>query len=168
MANEVSPELLSNLETYLKKRERGEISLLSFYYKEVFNKQLRTDCGGCIEDAVRFLKTILINKTTKQMENFKWIGGKKNCIIRAAGSGKFVDVNENTCTDKLAELIEFNPAYSHLVQRINEGATVTVEKKSVSTVKESLPKLEVTILTSTEVKTGEEVVKKKAGRPKLK
>jgi len=168
MANEVSPELLSNLETYLKQRERGEISHLSFYYKEVFNKELKINCGGCIEDAVRFLKTYLINKTTKQMENFKWIGGKKNCIIRAAGSGQFVDVNENTCTDKLAELIEFNPAYSHLVQRINESAVATVEKKSVSAVKESLPKLEVTILTSTEAKTGEEVVKKKAGRPKLK
>lgn len=168
MANEVSPELLSNLETYLKKRERGEISLLSFYYKEVFNKQLRTDCGGCIEDAVRFLKTILINKTTKQMENFKWIGGKKNCIIRAAGSGKFVDVNENTCTDKLAELIEFNPAYSHLVQRINDSAVVTVEKKSIPAAKESLPKLEVTILTSTEVKKEELPVTPKRGRPKLK
>lgn len=167
MANEVSPELLSNLETYLKKRERGEISLLSFYYKEVFNKQLRTDCGGCIEDAVRFLKTILINKTTKQMENFKWIGGKKNCIIRAAGSGKFVDVNENTCTDKLAELIEFNPAYSHLVQRINDSVVVPVEKKSIA-VKESLPKLEVTILTSNEAKKDEGVVKVKRGRPKLK
>ena len=167
MANEVSPELLSNLETYLKERERGEISLLSFYYKEVFNKQLRTDCGGCIEDAVRFLKTYLINKTTKQMENFKWIGGKKNCIIRIAGSQLTV-IDKNTCTDRLAEAIEFNPAYSHLVQRINDSVVVPVEKKSVSTVKESLPKLEVTILTSNEAKTGEEVVKKKAGRPKLK
>ncbi len=168
MANEVSPELLSNLETYLKQRERGEISLLSFYYKQVFNKELKINCGGCIEDAVRFLKTILINKTTKQMENFKWIGGKKNCIIRAAGSGKFVDVNENTCTDKLAELIEFNPAYSHLVQRINEGETVAIEKKSIPAAKESLPKLEVTILTSNEAKKDEGVVKVKRGRPKLK
>lgn len=168
MANEVSPELLSRLETYLKERERGEISLLSFYYKEVFNMDLKINCGGCIEDAVRFLKTILINKTTKQMENFKWTGGKKNCIIRQAGSGQFVDINENTCTDKLAELIEFNPAYSHLVQRIKPSEVVTVEKKSITTAKESLPKLEVTILTSTEVKKEEEVVKKKAGRPKLK
>jgi len=167
MSNEVSPELLSNLETYLKQRERGEISLLSFYYKQVFNRDLKINCGGCIEDAVRFLKTILINKTTKQMKNFKWTGGEKNCIIRIAGSQLTV-IDKNTCTDRLAEAIEFNPAYSHLVQRINEGATVTVEKKSVSTVKESLPKLEVTILTSTEAKKEEEVVKKKAGRPKLK
>jgi len=166
MANEVSPELLSNLETYLKQRERGEISLLSFYYKEVFNKQLRTDCGGCIEDAVRFLKTILINKTTKQMENFKWTGGEKNCVIRIAG-GQLTIIDKNTCTDKLAEAIEFNSAYSHLVQRINQSATVTVEKKSITMVKESLPKLEVTILTSTEVKKDEGVVKKR-GRPKLK
>lgn len=166
MANEVSPELLSNLEAYLKKRERGEISLLSFYYKEVFNKQLRTDCGGCIEDAVRFLKTILINKTTKQMENFKWIGGEKNCIIRIAGSQLTV-IDKNTCTDRLAEAIEFNPAYSHLVQRINDSVVVPVEKKSIA-VKESLPKLEVTILTSNEAKKDEGVVKVKRGRPKLK
>jgi len=167
MANEVSPELLSRLETYLKERERGEISHLSFFYKEVFNRELRINCGGCIEDAVRFLKTFLINKTTKQMENFKWTGGEKNCVIRIAG-GQLTIIDKNTCTDKLAEAIEFNSAYSHLVQRINQSATVTVEKKSITMVKESLPKLEVTILTSTEVKKDEEVVKKKAGRPKLK
>lgn len=129
MANEVSPELLSNLETYLKQRERGEISLLSFYYKEVFNKELKINCGGCIEDAIRFLKTYLINKTTKQMQNFKWIGGEKNCVIRIAG-GQLTIIDKNTCTDRLAEAIEFNPAYSHLVQRINESEVVPVKKKA--------------------------------------
>lgn len=163
MANEVSPELLSNLETYLKERERGEISLLSFFYKEVFNRELRTDCGGCIEDAVRFLKTILINKTKPKMENFKWMGGKKNCIIRI-GNGLLTDINENSCTDSLAEAIEFNAKYSHLVQRIIPKE----EEKKSEVVKEVLKGLEVTILTSQEVKKEEEEVKKKRGRPKLK
>lgn len=167
MVNEVSPELLSRLETYLKERERGEVSLLSFFYKEVFNRDLKINCGGCIEDAVRFLKTILINKTTKQMENFKWIGGEKNCVIRIAG-GQLTIIDKNTCTDKLAEAIEFNSAYSHLVQRIKDGTTEVLEKKSVSAAKESLPKLEVTILTSTEVKKEELPVKAKRGRPSLK
>jgi len=164
MANEVSPELLSNLETYLKQRERGEISLLSFYYKEVFNKQLRTDCGGCIEDAVRFLKTILINKTTKQMENFKWIGGENESVILKHPSGKTI-VSKFNCNDSQAALIESIPKYSHLVKRINEPI---VEKKSIPAAKESLPKLEVTILTSNEAKKDEGVVKVKRGRPKLK
>jgi hypothetical protein len=166
MANEVSPELLSNLETYLKQRERGEISLLSFYYKEVFNKELKINCGGCIEDSLRFLKTYLINKTTKQMNNFKWIGGEKNCVIRIAG-GQLTIIDKNTCTDRLAEAIEFNTAYSHLVQRINESEVVPVEKKSIA-VKESLKGLEVTILTSNEVKKEELPVKAKRGRPSLK
>jgi hypothetical protein len=166
MANEVSPELLSNLETYLKQRERGEISLLSFYYKEVFNKELKINCGGCIEDAIRFLKTYLINKTTKQMNNFKWTGGEKNCVIRIAG-GQLTIIDKNTCTDYYAEAIEFNPAYSHLVQRINESAPLTVEKKSIA-VKESLKGLEVTILTSNEAKKEELPVKAKRGRPSLK
>ena len=166
MANEVSPELLSNLETYLKQRERGEISLLSFYYKEVFNKELKINCGGCIEDAIRFLKTYLINKTTKQMNNFKWIGGEKNCVIRIAG-GQLTIIDKNTCTDRLAEAIEFNPAYSHLVQRINESEVLPVEKKSIA-VKESLKGLEVTILTSNEAKKEELPVKAKRGRPSLK
>ena len=167
MANEVSPELLSRLETYLNERERGEISLLSFFYKEVFGRELRTDCGGCIEDGLQHLKTIIKHKTKPEMENFRWIGGEKNCIIRIGG-GLLTDINKNSCTDILAEAIEFNATYSHLVERIKPSEAKPVEKKSVAPAKESLPKLEVTILTSNEAKTDGEVVKKKAGRPKLK
>lgn len=162
MANEVSPELLSNLETYLKERERGELSLLSFFYKEVFNRELRTDCGGCVEDGLQHLRSILKNKIKPKMENFKWIGGKKNCIVRI-GNGLLIDINENSCTDSLAEAIEFNAKYFHLVERITPKQE---EKKSE--VKEVLKGLQVTILTSQEVKKEEEEVKKKRGRPKLK
>jgi hypothetical protein len=74
-----------------------------------------------------------------------------------------IDINKNTCTDLLAGAIEFNSAYSHLVQRIKPS----VEKKTEQ-VKEVSKTLEVTILTSKEVKKEEPVVKKKAGRPKSK
>jgi hypothetical protein len=158
---EVSPELLNQIAEYLKKRERGEKSLLSFFYKEVFERELK-QCGGCIEEGLTHLKSFINNKTKPVMENFIWKGSDKaNCIIRL--HGQMIDINKNTCTDLLAGAIEFNSAYSHLVQRIKPS----VEKKTEQ-VKEVSKTLEVTILTSKEVKKEEPVVKKKAGRPKSK
>jgi len=161
---EVSPELLNQITEYLKKRERGEISLLSFFYKEVFERELKINCSSCIEDGVSHLKSFVNKKTKPVMENFIWKGGKLSCNVRS--NGTIVNINENSCTDQLAGLIEFNLKYSHLVERITPS--VPVEKKTESQVKESSKGLEVTILTSKEVVKEEVGVKKKAGRPKSK
>lgn len=98
------------------------------------------------------------------MENFIWKGSDKaTCIIKA--SGTYTEVGKHNCTDALAEFIESNSKYSHLVQRIK--ATPPVEKKSLEA-KVAPPTLEVTILTSKEAKKEETEVKGKRGRPKLK
>ena len=99
------------------------------------------------------------------MENFIWKGSDKaTCIIKSGGT--LTEVSKNNCTDDLAELIEFNTKYSHLVQRIKEA--VPVEKKSLQEIKESSKTLEVTILTSPEAKKEEETVKVKKGKQKSK
>jgi hypothetical protein len=161
---EVSPELLTQITEYLKKRERGEISLLSFFYKEVFERELKINCSSCVEDGVRHLKTFINKKTKPVMEKFIWKGGKLSCTLRS--NGTLVNVNQNSCTDALAELIEFNGKYSHLVERVLPDNAV--EKKTIAPEKGNSKTLEVIILTSKEVVKEEPVVKKKAGRPKLK
>lgn len=165
MAKEVSPELLNQITDYIKKRQKGEKKLLSFFYMEVFGVELKVNCGACVEDGFINLKTVINKKTKPVMNSFKWKGAKATAAIRTGNT--VVIVGENNCNDELAELIEANGRYSHLVERISGTPTVE-EKKSSQEVKEVYPDLKVTILTSTEVKTEEEEVKKKRGRPKSK
>ena len=166
MAKEVSPELLSDIQEYTRKRQKGEKELLSFFYKEVFGVDLKVNCGACIEEGFFNLETVITRKTKPVMENFKWKGGKATAAIRKGDS--VVLVSEANCDDELAELLECSGKYSHLVERVGGSVKVVEEKKSVQEAKETYTDLEVTILTSKEVKTEEEPAKKKRGRPKSK
>lgn len=160
MAKEVSPELLEQLKTYLDTRERSETSLLSFYYKQVFGKELNIKCGGCIEDAVSYLKRI-INKKPRQiiMGNFKWIGGNKSAYLRQAG--KVVAVTGENITDALAELLYQIPKYSHLVEFVG-GTPVGKSEPSIT------GELGGIISTPKEQPKGEVPAKKKAAKQKSK
>lgn len=160
MAKEVSPELLEELKTYLETRERSAISLLSFYYKQVFSKELNIKCGGCIEDAVEFLKRIL-NKRKKiiVMGNFKWLGGKRTALVRQ--QGKVVHISESNFSDSYGELLYQIPKYAHLVEFVG-GTPVG---KSEPTIKGELKGI---ISIPKEQKKEEKQVKKKAAKQKLK
>ena len=146
---EVTPELLSQLTDYLHKRERGEIPLLSFFYKEVFGREIKISCPVCVEEAAEHLKRVKQRQIL--MENYKWVGGDKKCIIRE--NGMIVVVNSITCSDRLAEKLLTIEKYSHLVE--------PVEKK----VDGELNVSEDITSTLTEVKKEEKEVKKRRKKP---
>lgn len=159
MAN-VTPELKSQIEKYLQERQKGEIELLSFFYKELFGRELRVNCSICIEDAITHIKKVVIKK--ERMNNWKWIGGKNTVNVRIGDS--ILNIGVHNCTDVYAEKISSISKYSHLVEYVGEQEPV-IKKKEEEFTKVGLVDF---ILTSEEVKTEEEPVKKKRGRPKLK
>lgn len=162
---EVTPELQSQINEYFKKRERGEKTLLSFFYKEVFGRELKTDCGGCVEDGIEHLKTVIKKQS---MKNFKWIGNEKASVVLRV-HGQIYSVDKNSCTDALAEIISTIPKYAHNVVRVSGEPTLfEQQKKTTEHVKVGSAKSEVTTSTLKEAMKGEVVVKVKRGRPKLK
>ena len=164
MAKEVSPELLERLKTYLNERERSETTLLSFFYKEVFGRELKISCGGCIEDGVRHLKTISEKKQRQIMNgNYKWIGGDRTAKIKF--QGKAVEIGKKNFTDEYGETLSNIPKYAHLVEFAG-GQSMGELKGSLEGIvkKES----EVTISTLTEPLIEETTVKKRGRKPNLK
>lgn len=164
MAKEVSPELLEELKTYLNERERSETTLLSFFYKELFGRELKISCGGCIEDGVRHLKTISEKKQRQIMNgNYKWIGGDRTAKIRF--QGKLIEIGKKNFTDEYGETLSNIPKYAHLVEFAG-GQSMGELKGSLEGIikKES----EVTISTLIEQPSEEVVVKKRGRKPKLK
>jgi len=120
---EVTPELLSQLEQYLKERSRGELTLLLSFYKEVFGRELRTDCGGCIEEGVRHLKEF-INPNKKNMAtNWKWVGTDNATVNINSGTvrGTF---GKHNLSDDAAEIISTIHKYAHNVEYMGPVATV--------------------------------------------
>lgn len=164
MAKEVTPELLKQIQDYIKERQKGETKLLSFFYSEVFGVDLKIGCGACVEDGFYHLKTVISKKTKPVMNNFIWKGGKATAAIRVGNS--VVLVSQNNCSDELAELLESGGKYAHLVERVNGYTPVVAEKKTEGQVKVTYPDLEVTILTSQT--TEEKEVKKRGRKPKSK
>lgn len=159
MANEVSPDLTKQIEEYLTKRGKGETETLAFFYKEIFGRELKINCGGCIEDAVQHLKQ-RIQKPKPPMINYKWIGSDRATVITKAKT-----ITKANCNDADAELISRIPKYAHLVEEI-EGAISKVEETViVFTPKQTAaPIIETqaaTTLISTEAKTEERIVKRK-------
>lgn len=117
MAKEVTPELLRQTEKYLNERSRGETTSLLFYYKEVFGRELRTDCGGCIEEGVRHLKEF-INPNKKNMAtNWKWVGTDNATVNINSGTvrGTF---GKHNLSDAAAEIISTIHKYAHNVEYV--------------------------------------------------
>jgi hypothetical protein len=173
MANEVSPDLTKQIEDYLNKRSKGEQHTLAFFYREVFGRELKTNCGGCIEEGAEHLRR-RITKKLPPMEKFKWVGNPKaDVIIKHGGSTRIV--NKDNVTDETAAIISGIGKYAHLVERIgpvDKGEEKTVVFKPVE--KKSEPELNFQKLaditsTLTEVKTEDKKVRQKPGpKPKLK
>jgi len=166
MAKEVTPELLSRLETYLNNRSRGETKLLLSFFKEVFDREPNLKCPVCIEEDAGKLKRFLIKKKERSMERYKWVGPAKASVIISIGGDKPVRVDKTNCTDKHAEAISLIPKYAHLVECIApaEGGEplVVLPKKEEDFIKVELP---VTTSTSTTAQTdGSNVRKKKRKR----
>lgn len=161
---EVTPELHSQITEYLNTRERGEKTLLSFFYKEVFGRKIN-DCAPCYEEASMHLKKIVSKKA--EMRKFKWKGGKNVVNIRVGG--KLTTIGEHNCTDTHAELISTIDKYSHMVEQVNFDEQKLLKKEEdFIRVGESEPELPAITSTSEEAKKEGEPVKKKRGRPKLK
>lgn len=163
MAKEVSPELLERLKTYLNGRERSETTLLSFFYKEVFGRELKISCGGCIEDGVGYLKKIVERKQKVKMNGiYKWVGGDRTAKVKF--QGKAVEIGKKNFTDEYGETLSNIPKYAHLVE-FEGGQSAGELKGSLDGI---VMDLEVTISTSTEPLKEEETVKKKSKKQKLK
>lgn len=128
---EVTPELLSRLEQYLKDRSRGETTLLLSFYKEVFGRELNTSCGGCIEDGVRHLNKIVESKKKPVMGNWKWVGKDNATVIIKTGTISAV-VGKANFNDTYGEIISGIAKYAHNVEYIGEAGLVvnpSVKKK---------------------------------------
>lgn len=111
----LTPELVSEIEDYLKKRGNSEVLLLSLFFEKAFGRALKINCGACIEEAVQNLKQLTSKKII--MLKFKWTGpADAQANIRI--NGTLYGINAKNCSDALAEALEKSTQYSHLVERI--------------------------------------------------
>ncbi len=167
MAKEVTPELLSQLEQYLKERSRGELTLLLFYYKEVFGRELNTNCGGCIEDGVRHLKRFVESKNKQVMGSWKWIGTDNATVNINSGTvrGTF---GKHNLSDAAAEIISTIQKYAHNVQYVGpvaEGGPVV--NPAIKKKEEEFTQVSPDITSTSEIaKTDTPKVKGKKGKQK--
>ena len=169
MAKEVTPELLSQLEQYLKDRSRGELTLLLFYYKEVFGRELNINCGGCIDDGARHLKRFVESKNKQVMGNWKWVGGD-NATIPLNSKGINTIVAKENFSDTYGEIISTIHKYAHNVEYV--GPVVEsgpVVNPAVKKKEEQFIQVSPGITSTSEiVKTDTQKVKTKKGKQGLK
>lgn len=155
---EISPELRSDIESFINGKERG-VELLSFFYKEVFGRELNTKCPSCKADAIEHLERFLKPKKVT-MKNWKWVG-TGNVTMRVDGG--VISVNKSNCTDYHAEIISRIPKYAHNVVAL-EGAVIDAGEGKVSGMK--LTEVKGTISTSKEAPKDEKNAKVKKAKQK--
>jgi len=169
MAKEVTPELLSQLEQYLKERSRGETTSLLFYYKEVFGRELNTNCGGCIEDGVRHLKRFVESKNKAMATNWKWVGTDNATVNINSGTvrGTF---GKHNLSDSAAEIISTIHKYAHNVEYVGPVAEAgPVVNPAVKKKEEQYTQVSpATTSTLLEVATGLKIANKKKVKQGLK
>lgn len=154
----LSDETRVEIFNYLKERERGEKTQLSFFFEKATGVKFNAGCSACETDAIQLLKRIVEKKQT--MQKYKWVGVENSSVIISFG-GRTYHVNKSNCTDELAAEISKVSKYAHnvlMIEPVSNNAAVEmiepVEKKI----------LPVTTLTLQEPEQDEP--KRKRGRPR--